>query len=62
MKFYNLDVMVLLYLFLNKNRLELLQDFIIESDNKSLHVLNTISPGFTCSIPFSEWIVSQYIK
>ena len=46
---------------LNKNTLELLQDFRIEGDNKSLHVLNMISPGFTCSIPFSDWIVNEYL-
>lgn len=47
---------------LNKNTQELVQDFVLEGDNKSVHVLNTISPGFTCSIPFSEWIVEQYVR
>ncbi len=31
-------------------------DFVIEGDNKSMHVLNAVSPAFTCSIPFSQYI------
>lgn len=47
---------------LNKNTMELLQDFLVEKINNSLHILNAVSPGFTCSIPFSEWIVDKYIR
>ncbi|MBP9743481.1 MAG: L-2-hydroxyglutarate oxidase [Burkholderiales bacterium] len=47
---------------LNKTTLELLQDFVIEGDNNSLHILNAVSPGFTCSIPFAEWIVENYLN
>lgn len=47
---------------LNKNTLELLQDFVIEGDKNSLHILNAVSPGFTCSIPFATWIVENYIS
>lgn len=46
---------------LNKNTLELLQDFVIEGDKSSLHILNAVSPGFTCSIPFAAWIVDNYL-
>lgn len=28
-------------------------DFVIEGDKRSMHVLNAVSPGFTCSIPFA---------
>ncbi len=35
-------------------RLEM--DFVVEGDEKSLHVLNAVSPGFTCAIPFSHWL------
>lgn len=45
----------------NKDTLDLLQDFVIEGDNTSLHVLNMISPGFTCSIPFSNWLVDECV-
>ncbi len=34
-------------------------DFVIQGDKKSLHVLNAVSPGFTCSIPFSEYVVER---
>lgn len=46
---------------LHKDTLELLQDFVIERDSMSLHVLNAVSPGFTCSIPFTNWIVDKYL-
>jgi L-2-hydroxyglutarate oxidase LhgO len=44
---------------LNKKTLSLVQDFVVEGDAKSLHVLNAISPAFTCSIPFAEWVVEK---
>ena len=44
---------------LNKKSLSLVQDFVVEGDGKSLHVLNAISPAFTCSIPFAEWVVDK---
>lgn len=31
-------------------------DFVIEGDRRSIHVLNAVSPAFTCSIPFSEYV------
>jgi len=34
-------------------------DFVIEGDDKSTHVLNAVSPGFTCAIPFAEYVVDQ---
>ena len=34
-------------------------DFILEGDEHSLHVLNAVSPGWTCSIPFAKHVVSQ---
>ncbi len=46
---------------LNKQTLTLLQDFVIEGDKKSTHVLNAVSPAFTCAFPFSEFVVKNYI-
>lgn len=46
---------------LNIKTLELLQDYKIEGDENSLHILNAVSPAFTCSMPFSKWIVEKYI-
>lgn len=34
-------------------------DFVLEGDNKSMHVLNAVSPGWTCSIPFSYYICDK---
>ena len=46
---------------LNIKTLELVQDFVVEGDSKSIHVLNAVSPAFTSSMPFSEWVVENYI-
>ncbi len=46
---------------LNKNTLELVQDFVVESDENSVHVLNAVSPAFTSSIPFANWVVKEHI-
>jgi len=46
---------------LNTNTKELIQDFVVESDNLSVHVLNAVSPAFTCSFPFADWIVGNYL-
>ncbi len=37
----------------------LVNDFVIEGDDRSLHVLNAVSPAFTCSFPFADHIVDQ---
>lgn len=38
-------------------RLEM--DFVLEGDDRSLHVLNAVSPGWTCSIPFASHVVDE---
>ena len=40
----------------------LVQDFIVEEGPNSIHVLNAVSPAFTCSFPFAQWIVDHYMK
>ena len=47
---------------LHKKRLELVQDFVVEGDARSVHILNAVSPAFTCSFAFAEWIVEHYIR
>lgn len=42
---------------LDKKTLELVQDFVVEGDDRSMHVLNAVSPAFTCSIPFAAYVV-----
>ncbi|MFD0671328.1 L-2-hydroxyglutarate oxidase [Cohnella sp. GCM10027633] len=46
---------------LDKKTLELVQDFVIEGDQRSMHVLNAVSPAFTCSLPFASFIVDQIV-
>ena len=46
---------------LNIKTKELVQDFVIEGDNHSIHILNAVSPAFTCSFPFAKWVVNNYI-
>ncbi|MCF8110119.1 MAG: FAD-dependent oxidoreductase [Desulfobacteraceae bacterium] len=42
---------------IKKNKLEM--DFLYEGDNKSFHLINAVSPAFTCALPFSEFIVGK---
>ncbi len=42
---------------LKERKLEM--DFRYEGDNASFHVLNAVSPAFTCSLPFTEYLVQQ---
>jgi L-2-hydroxyglutarate oxidase LhgO len=44
-----------------KNR-KLEMDFVIEGDEHSTHLLNAVSPGWTCSIPFARYAVDQIEK
>jgi L-2-hydroxyglutarate oxidase LhgO len=41
---------------------ELLQDFLIEHGNKSTHVLNAVSPGWTASIPFGRHVAQSVFE
>jgi L-2-hydroxyglutarate oxidase LhgO len=34
-------------------------DFVVEGDDRSMHILNAVSPAFTCSIPFSQYICEK---
>jgi L-2-hydroxyglutarate oxidase LhgO len=34
-------------------------DFVLEGDPRSTHVLNVVSPGFTCALPFAEYVVER---
>jgi L-2-hydroxyglutarate oxidase LhgO len=36
---------------------DLVMDFRHEGDERSLHVLNAVSPAFTCVLPLAEWVV-----
>jgi L-2-hydroxyglutarate oxidase LhgO len=45
---------------IKKRKLEM--DFVIEGDEHSTHLLNAVSPGWTCSIPFARYAVDQIEK
>ncbi|MEH7225932.1 L-2-hydroxyglutarate oxidase [Bacillus sp. JJ1566] len=47
---------------LDKKTLELVQDFVVEGDDRSFHILNAVSPGFTCAFPFSRFVVDEIVK
>jgi L-2-hydroxyglutarate oxidase len=40
---------------------ELVMDFVIEGDSDSVHVLNAVSPAFTCAFPFADYVVENYV-
>ena len=47
---------------LNIRSRKLEMDFVIDGDNKSTHLLNAVSPGWTCSIPFAQHVVDRIEK
>ena len=42
---------------ITKKKLEM--DFVLEGDHRSMHVLNAVSPAFTCSLPFAGHVCDQ---
>jgi len=46
---------------LNKKTLELVQDFVVERKDNSVHILNAVSPAFTCAFEFTKWVVKTYL-
>ncbi len=46
---------------LNVKTKELVMDFVVEGDKNTIHVLNAVSPAFTCSFPFARWVVDNYV-
>ncbi len=41
---------------------QLVMDFLIKKEGNSVHILNSISPAFTCSMAFSKFVVDDYIN
>lgn len=39
---------------ITKRKLEM--DFVLEGDHRSMHVLNAVSPAFTCALPFASHV------
>jgi L-2-hydroxyglutarate oxidase LhgO len=42
---------------ITKRKLEM--DFVLEGDRRSMHVLNAVSPAFTCSLPFADYVCDR---
>ena len=36
-------------------------DYVVRKHENQVHVLNAVSPGWTSSLPFARWIVSEYL-
>jgi len=34
-------------------------DFVLEGDSRSMHVLNAVSPGWTCAFPFAQFVADK---
>lgn len=45
----------------DKRSRALVSDFIVEDDGYALHVLNAVSPAFTCSFAFAEHLCNHYL-
>jgi (S)-2-hydroxyglutarate dehydrogenase len=44
---------------LNVREKKLEMDFVLEGNAESMHILNAVSPGFTCALPFAEYVCEQ---
>ncbi|MDH4305490.1 MAG: hypothetical protein OEV53_15650 [Nitrospira sp.] len=45
---------------ITKKKLEM--DFVLESGDRSMHVLNAVSPAFTCSLPLGSYVCDHIDK
>ena len=36
-------------------------DYVVRKYENQVHILNAVSPGWTSSLPFARWIVSEYL-
>ena len=43
----------------DKQENRLVSDFVVENGKNSTHVLNAVSPAFTCSIPFARYVIQR---
>jgi L-2-hydroxyglutarate oxidase LhgO len=44
---------------IDRKERRMLMDFRLEGDHRSLHILNAVSPAFTCALPFAEFVLDQ---
>jgi L-2-hydroxyglutarate oxidase LhgO len=46
---------------LDKVASRLVDDFVVEADRHSVHILNAVSPAFTCAFPFAQFVAETFI-
>jgi len=34
-------------------------DFVLQGDARSMHVLNAVSPAWTCTLPFAKYVCDE---
>jgi len=44
---------------INTRAQRLVMDFVCEGDDRSFHILNAVSPAFTCAFPFARYVADQ---
>jgi L-2-hydroxyglutarate oxidase LhgO len=47
---------------INIKTLDFVNDFVIEVSKNSIHILNSVSPAFTASFPFTSYIIENYLR
>jgi L-2-hydroxyglutarate oxidase LhgO len=47
---------------MHRQHKKLIMDFCLQGDHRSLHVLNAVSPAFTCSYPFASHVCNEMEK
>lgn len=47
---------------INLNDGKLVDDFIVETHENSIHILNAVSPGWTSALSFAKWLVETHVK
>jgi L-2-hydroxyglutarate oxidase LhgO len=44
---------------IHRKERRMLMDFRLEGDHRSLHILNAVSPAFTCALPFADFVLDE---
>ena len=46
----------------NRTTGALVSDFVLEGNDRSMHILNAVSPAFTCALPFADYVVDRIAR
>jgi L-2-hydroxyglutarate oxidase len=46
----------------DRSKKEIVMDFAVKSAPNSLHILNAISPAFTCGLSFADYLVKEFLS